>query len=229
MASDPGADERLTKFLHRLLYETPGGTRFTQDSPVLTNVWTAYAAAPRSQQKLILTVERLERAGASAQRLREMLGEMRKRLKPRSKERIDLGLKAKDRDRPKIAYIPGQIAAELYFDEMMRLVLPLTPWWMHTYRRLGQRLREMQSGVQELRPGTAFQCTADAENATLSKVWRWSGVKPCSQPGPPRSRRARSKRTRSRRCRSSAAFTCAVCRWISCGWSGLRAQSGMRS
>jgi hypothetical protein len=32
-----------------------------------------------------------------------------------------------------VAFIPGQIAARLYFDEMMRVALPLTPWWRETY------------------------------------------------------------------------------------------------
>ena len=30
--------ERQAEFVSRILYETPGGKRFTQDSPILTNV-----------------------------------------------------------------------------------------------------------------------------------------------------------------------------------------------
>ena len=132
---DP-ADVRRAKFFHQLLYETPGGIRFTQDSPVLTNVWLAYADAPRRQQKLILTLDRLERAGSAASELRTMLASMRRRLAGLDGDELDLGLTAEERRLPKIAYIPGQISAELYFDEMMRLVLPLTPWWRETHNRL---------------------------------------------------------------------------------------------
>lgn len=133
--------QRRLEFVSRLLYETPGGARFTQDSPVLTNVWLNYAMQPRKPQKLILTVDQKKGAGKAAVRLREMLSQFRKRLNAKrggySLEK-DIGTLPGEepRGRAKISYISGQISAELYFDEMMRLVLPLTPWWKKTYERL---------------------------------------------------------------------------------------------
>lgn len=123
---------RLIEFVNQLLYETPGGMRFTQDSPVLTNVWLTYALEPRSQQKLILTLSRNKSAGAAADELRAMLARLRERVAKRDEAS---GI---TRERARISYIPGQISAELYFDEMMRLVLPLTPWWKDTYTLLNR-------------------------------------------------------------------------------------------
>lgn len=141
--------ERQTDFINRLLYETPGGVRFTQDSPILTNVWQNYAMAPRGRQKLILTVKNNKGAGQAALELREMLGNFRRRVQAAISADADQSEGAyapaipigdlpgeKKRGEARISYIEGQISAELYFDEMMRLVLPLTPWWSETYRKL---------------------------------------------------------------------------------------------
>ena len=48
--------EKQARFVSNLLFETPGGIRFTQDSPILPMVWMAYAENPRSQQELILSL-----------------------------------------------------------------------------------------------------------------------------------------------------------------------------
>ena len=119
--------EQRLRFASTLLFETPGGLRFTQDSPILPNVWYAFAADPRSQQELILTVTQDAGTGAAASQLRDMLNELR------SKRPLVGTKNAVERQRARVCYIPGQIAVKLYFDEMMRVVLPLTPWWHETY------------------------------------------------------------------------------------------------
>lgn len=115
------------KLINKLLFNTPGGLRFTQDSPILPNVWTAFAMEPQSQQELILTVSQNGGTGRTAAELRQMLKWLRKR-------RPKVGDKA--RARARVSYIPGQLAVKLYFDELMRIVLPLTPWWHKTYDAL---------------------------------------------------------------------------------------------
>lgn len=140
---------RRLEFISRLLYETPGGMRFTQDSPILTNVWINYALEPRKPQKLILTVDQRKGAGQAALELRDMLDNFRRRMDPdrfgsggiksRYEMKVPIGDapgESGERERAKVSYISGQISAELYFDEMMRLVLPLTPWWKKTYDKL---------------------------------------------------------------------------------------------
>ncbi len=124
MASSSNVNERKLSFLNALLFETPGGFRFTQDSPILPAVWQCYALEPHKQHELILTVNKNGETGPAAHKLRELIGHLRD--KQRQKKVFDpIG----QRDRVRVSYIPGQIAVRLYFDEMMRNVLPLTPWW----------------------------------------------------------------------------------------------------
>lgn len=138
----PGMEGRRSEFIQRLLFETPGGARFTQDSPILPNVWIAYANAPRSQQELILTTTNDSGSGQAALELRKMLSNLRKK-------HPKIGLEnPTERKRARVSYIPGQIAVKLYFDELMRVVLPLTPWWHETYDAL--RVLEKEYKKSEL-------------------------------------------------------------------------------
>jgi hypothetical protein len=89
--------------------------RVLQDSPVLGDVWHAYAADPSSIQDLLITPDTAVTAAEVA-------------------DRIAKGLKmigrGGDRQRgAKIAYLHGITAAQLYFDEVLRILVPLTRWW----------------------------------------------------------------------------------------------------
>lgn len=121
------------EFANRLLFETPSGLRFTQDSPVLPNVWLAFALAPREPQELILTTSRQTSTGQTALEIRTMLNNLRKKAK---------GADLIQRRRARVSYIPGQIAVRVYFDELMRTILPLTPWWHETYNHLRKLQRK---------------------------------------------------------------------------------------
>ena len=122
--SAPERRAERTRFINTILFRTPGGLRFTQDSPILPNVWTAFALEPHSQQELILTICQDGGTGHAAQELRKMLKALRRR-RPE--------VAGEYRKRARVSYIPGQIAVKLYFDELMRVVLPLTPWWHDVY------------------------------------------------------------------------------------------------
>lgn len=136
MSEKDDRDRRLA-FTNTCLFETPGGIRYTQDSPILPNVWLAFALEPRSQQELILTVTADGGTGETAGHLRRMLKNLRKK-----RPMIGGDHAREKRKRARVCYIPGQIAVKLYFDEMMRVVLPLTPWWHETYDTLRRLQRE---------------------------------------------------------------------------------------
>ena len=141
--------EHILKFINTLLFETPGGHRFTQDSPILPNVWVAYALDPTSPQDHILTLHRDKSSGQAALVLRQMI----KRTRTRRKKTILRNGLEQDRAPIRMSYIPGQIAVSLYFDEMMRIALPLTPWWDRTYRDLCQ-LRDKHKDNQNISPAS---------------------------------------------------------------------------
>jgi len=145
--------------------------RFTQDSPILPNVWLAFANNPRSQQELILTTTNNSGTGEAAAVLRKMLANLRKKRPQVGEENPEPRLRAR------VAYIPGQIAVKLYFDELMRVVLPLTPWWHETYdtlRKLERFYQEADNAVAS-GPGVSNQITS----SDLADPAEW---KPFPQP-----------------------------------------------
>lgn len=80
--------------------------RQLQDSPILGDVWVAFAKAPGERMELLITPHKEQAAGTLAHVL----------------SNYDLG----DSD---IAYLQGVVAARLTFEEVLRFVVPMTHWW----------------------------------------------------------------------------------------------------
>lgn len=113
-----------------VLFECGGVRRFTQDSPILPDVWLAYDTPGdpfADEQDLLLTPHYGGLAGRAAKALREQIAEARKD-SPRAV--------------PRIAQLPGIIAARLYLDELLQIVLPQTKWWQAEAERFDATLLE---------------------------------------------------------------------------------------
>jgi serine protease AprX len=96
--------------IEELLYGKPNEERrFTQDFPILPDVWIAYAANPGRRVSLLLTPHHRSDAASMAQALR--------------------GRMAAGEDGPRLIYNESVALADLSFGEMLRLALPLTDWW----------------------------------------------------------------------------------------------------
>src|SRR5262249_23555107 len=103
--------------------------RVLQDSPVLVDVWLAYAADPASIQDLLITPH----SEATAAEVADCIAKGLKRIERRP-----------DRQRgAKIAYLQGITAAQLYFDEVLRILVPLTQWWRQ--QKIDVRLDDEQA------------------------------------------------------------------------------------
>jgi hypothetical protein len=87
--------------------------RQLQDSPVLGDVWLAYAADPAAIQDLLVTPHKSATAAQVARHLSERLTRTRINKEKRSQ----------------VAYLQGIVAARLYVDELLRVIVPLTLWW----------------------------------------------------------------------------------------------------
>ena len=112
--------------------------RFTQDSPVLPDVWIEYAKGPDEEEerltgpagtkdpfpsvKLLLTPWRESFAGDVHLALRQRIASERKTSQWRA-----LGHDPKAPAR--IIYNQSTVAATLYFEDLVRAVLPMTGWW----------------------------------------------------------------------------------------------------
>jgi subtilisin family serine protease len=86
--------------------------RFTQDSPVLPDVWLSYGRDPEAQLKLLLTPH----AASSPSQLKK---DVEERLAGEELTRTATGL----------AYNQGFVAVDADFRTMVRAILPLSEWW----------------------------------------------------------------------------------------------------
>ena len=93
-----------------ILLGPAGDRRQLQDSPVLGDVWIAYADKPGQPQELLITPQRAQVAGRVAAELDERI-------------------RRPPQDLADIAYLQGVIAARLYFGEVLRVIVPMSEWW----------------------------------------------------------------------------------------------------
>jgi serine protease AprX len=103
--------------LNDLIFGGQGVRRFTQDSPVLPDVWVAYWQEPEKPQELLLTPYAKRSASDLAQAVRKRLSQGRTATTP-----------------SRIAYTATYVAVSLTYDELLWAALPLSRWWQ---RKLG--------------------------------------------------------------------------------------------
>jgi hypothetical protein len=128
MADAPKLDRRL---MEQLMFGAGRARRFTQDSPVLPDVWLQYmneaADEFNSDQypavKLLLTPFREAGAGEVRRVLHERL------VADRARGRESKPL-------PRVIYNQTTVAATLYFEDLVRVVMPMTEWWERMLRDL---------------------------------------------------------------------------------------------
>jgi hypothetical protein len=125
-----------------ILLGPAGDRRQLQDSPILGDVWIAFAKEPSKPQELLITPHRAQTAGRVATEL-------------------DGLIKRAPKDPADIAYLQGIIAARLYFHEVLRVIVPMTEWWksarnnkeMQIYldsKRGSQRIHKVLDIVQKM-------------------------------------------------------------------------------
>ncbi|MDF2695056.1 MAG: hypothetical protein K0S65_3439, partial [Labilithrix sp.] len=107
--------------LEELIFGTERFRRFTQDSPVMPDVWIAYGTDPKARQDLLLTPHVRASAPELGHELRERLGGRQTRAEHTGEARV--------------AYNESYVVAELDFEELVKVALPLTNWWRdHVWR-----------------------------------------------------------------------------------------------
>src|SRR5262245_59728056 len=91
--------------------------RQLQDSPILGDVWVAFATRPEAYLDLLITPRMTLPAGQVADSIQERL------------DLLDLPERPKNAKDADIAYLQGIVAARLCFEELLRVVIPITQWW----------------------------------------------------------------------------------------------------
>ncbi|HET7112803.1 MAG TPA: hypothetical protein VFI57_04130, partial [Pyrinomonadaceae bacterium] len=108
--------------LEDLIYRQNGLTRFTQDSPVLPDVWFEFGKNPNAKIDLLLNPHYEASPGRVAQVIEE-------RLAIEQKSKAASKFNCNDQRGSDIAYNQSTVVVRLCFHELVRVVLPLTPWW----------------------------------------------------------------------------------------------------
>lgn len=99
--------------------------RQLQDSPVLGDVWVAFAAKPAAAMDLLITPYKERSAGPVAVLIADRIGR--------------LNLRRRKGQEAEVAYLQGLVAARLFFREVLRVIVPMTEWW---------RERKIQGGLE---------------------------------------------------------------------------------
>jgi len=129
------------ELVEKLIYGREQIRRYTQDTPILLDVWITYIENPGKPADLLLTpYQQMASGDATAGSLCK---ELRDRL---NRERASYQRSSGDSTRKpsNVAYNQATVAVRLYFDELVRVVLPMSAWWH-------QRIFKKESVVMEAR------------------------------------------------------------------------------
>ena len=98
--------------------------RQRQNSPILGDVWAAFAARPAAPIDLLITPHWGCPAGPAAAAIARKVAE--------------LGTRPPNAPETNVAYLQGFVAARLFFPELIRVVVPMTAWWRasNVYERI---------------------------------------------------------------------------------------------
>jgi serine protease AprX len=107
-----------------LLLGPSNDRRQLQDSPILGDVWIAFALKPAEPMDLLITPYKERPAGPVAVLIAEQVRKLNVH-------------RTKGQD-AQVAYLQGLVAARLFFEEMLRVIVPMTQWW---------RDRKVQDGL----------------------------------------------------------------------------------
>jgi serine protease AprX len=118
--------------LERALFLGRGVERFTQDSPVLPDVWMEYGAKPTRQIDLLLNPYKDGAPGKLCDILIARLEDPSTRQREQHENDPQ-----RNREGREAAYNQSTIAVRLYFDELIQVALPMTNWWNVNVRKDG--------------------------------------------------------------------------------------------
>ena len=165
--------------IEELFYGRPEHQRrFTQDFPILPDVWIAYGRTPGDRIDVLLTPHTESNAAAASNALRARLAQDRAAEGSAWKaEHPGLGP-------PRVLFNESVVLATLSFWELLRGALPLTDWWKHVIAPLGQQMtREALINVATTLAddGSARSAIPGADPKLLLKLIRIAGAIECER------------------------------------------------
>ena len=163
--------------IEELFYGRPEHQRrFTQDFPVLPDVWIAYGRAPADRIEVLLTPHTESNAAAVATALRARL-EQDRTGDAWKNEHPGLGP-------PRVLFNESVVLATLSFWELLRGALPLTDWWRQVIAPLGQewtRAALMNAATRLTAEAAGKSLVPGADPKLLLKLIRIAGAIECER------------------------------------------------
>jgi len=132
--------------------------RQLQDSPILGDVWLAYAEKPAGIQDLLITPHK----DATAGRLSKAI----------AKKLANAGKHRKRGEQANIAYLQGIVAARLYFDEVARILVPVTLWWNE--KKIHDKLKQISSPDKII--SSIFDSFAQMRSAAVARPFYFTAL-----------------------------------------------------
>jgi serine protease AprX len=164
------AMEIRREWFEQLIFRGAAARRFTQDSPVLPDVWLEYAQSyPKhaAAADLILTPHRDASAAQLAHALRLRLARDGNGV-PRRKVSTRTRRGTAEVSRPDVAYHLSSVVARIRFEQLVRVVLPLSAWWHDTFKGPIESL--LSSAVRRHLSNELRRVGADARQRTAAPV-----------------------------------------------------------
>ncbi len=113
----------------KMLFGDERARRYTQDSPILPEVWLRYFEFEgRKPVDLLLTPHRNSTPGALRKRIGDQLNKYRAETALSIANQGPRWHNTVPKARP-LVYNETHVVAEFWFDELIRHALPLTKWW----------------------------------------------------------------------------------------------------
>jgi hypothetical protein len=152
--------------LEEIIFGKTGFRRFTQDSAILPDVWMEFGEKPYDQADVLLTPTWGYAPGHLSvilkRRVRENIEEDNSR--PRFSEK-----------RPRksaVAYNGSTIAVRLFFDQMIRVILPITSWWeKYIVKESGAMFRDIVYNEKFRNDLAKVLAEAEWDINKASKLW----------------------------------------------------------
>ena len=101
--------------------------RFTQDFPILPDVWIAFAEEPNRRIELLLTPYSPTPAAILGRALRDRLSQEQSSLDRYRANHSQEGVAVPRR--PRILFNESVVFADFTFEELIRVAMPLSDWW----------------------------------------------------------------------------------------------------
>ena len=144
---DQAEERKRREFVLRQIFEETdtgdrareGAHRFTQDSPILSDVWLSYAMQSTREQRGGAPVLERERNLLINPFMGQRAGLVALELRTLTRRRRSQATRDEAAEPAPVAHLPGLVAASLTLDEVLRVALPSTVWWQKTIAAVAAR------------------------------------------------------------------------------------------